>query len=191
MAFTVESGNGDAGANSYLSVADADAYWGDRNNAASPNGNAWSSAAQEEKEGALVEASQFLDATYDWVWNNPPRWQGQVNPLSPLEAYTPLVSEDQGLQWPRRAAYDEETYVLQDGMPQKVKDATAEMALIALDGQILAPRDRGGMVQRERLGSLEVEYSGNAPGGTSYPLPDRILSGLYWRKGGSKRLRRA
>ena len=191
MAFLVEDGTGVTDANSYLSVADADTYWGDRVNATSPDGNAWTDASQSEKEGALIEASAYLDATYDWVWNNPPHWQSSVNPISPLAAYTPLVSEDQGLKWPRQAAYDEETYVLQSGVPQKVKDATAEVALNALDGQILTTRERGGMVKREQVGNVSVEYMNNAPGGTSYPMIDRILNGLYWQKDGSRKLRRA
>lgn len=191
MAFTVEDGTGLSGATSYLSVGDADTYWGDRNNASSPGGNAWTDATTAEKEGALVEASQYLDANFDWVWNNPPLWQGRINPLSPLSAYTPLKNEDQGLKWPRNAAYDEETYVLQSGVPDKVKDATAEMALIALDGALLAPRERGGMVKREAVGSLQVEYMNAASSGTTYPKIDRMLTGLYWRKGGSRKLRRS
>lgn len=191
MSLTVESGDGNTGSNSYLSVADADTYWADRNNATSAGGTAWTDASQAEKEGALVEASAYLDGTYRWVWNNPPRWQGQMNPLGPLDAYTPLKSTDQGLQWPRNTAYDEETYVLQDGVPQKVKDATAQAALQALDGSLLATQERGGMVKREKVGELEVEYMDNAPGGTSYPMLDRILWGLYWQKGGNTKLRRA
>jgi len=191
MSFLVESGNGDSGSNSYLSTADADTYWNDRVNATSPDGSVWTDATQDDKQGALIEASQYLDATYAWVWNNPPRWTGWINPLGPLDAYTPLKNGDQGLEWPRNAAYDEQTYVLQQGVPQKVKDATAEMALVALDGTLLAPRERGGMVQREAVGSLQVEYMSSAPGGTTYPKMDRLLSGLYWRSGGRHKLRRA
>ena len=191
MAFLVEDGTGVTDANSYLSVADADTYWDDRVNATSPDGNAWTDATQSDKEGALIEASSYLDATYDWVWNNPPHWQDSVNPLSPPSAYTPLVNENQGLKWPRQAAYDEDTYVLQQDVPQKVKDATAEVALNALDGQILPTRERGGMVKREQVGNVSVEYMDNAPGGTSYPMIDRILNGLYWQKGGTRKLRRA
>jgi len=190
MAFTVETGSGVTGANSYISVSDADDYWADRVNATSPDGNAWTNASQSEKEGALVEASAYLDATYDWVWNNPPLWQGRVNPLGPLEAYTPLKDKDQGLKWPRNAAYDNDTYVLQQGVPQKVKDATAELALLALDGFLLESKDRGGMVKSEAVGSLQVTYMDNAPGNKSYPFIDRILVGLYNHKGGSRKLNR-
>lgn len=190
MAFTVETGSGVSGANSYLAVADADTYWGDRVNATSPDGNAWSSASTPDKQGALVEASAYLDATYEWVWNNPPLWQGRVNPLSPLSAYTPLKSEEQGLDWPRNAAYDEETYILQTGVPQKVKDATAQLALQMLDGEALEAQDRGGQIKREKVGSLEVEYMGGATPNKSFPMLDRMLSGLYVRRGGMQRLRR-
>jgi hypothetical protein len=31
----------------------------------------------------------------------------------------------------------------------------------------------------------------NAPGGTSFPFINRLLTGLYWQKGGRNKLRRA
>lgn len=181
MAFTVEDGSGIVGANSYMTVAEADTYWADRKNGAD-----WQSAT--EKEGALVEASAYLDAAYNWVWLNPP---GGQSSLSPLEANTPLKNPNQGLEWPRNAAYNEDTFLLISGVPQRVKDATAELALQALSGALLGALDRGGLVKRERVGPLEVEYMPSAPGNKTYPFVDWLLRGLYFKRGGDRKLMRA
>lgn len=56
MPLVVETGFGIIGAESYASVAEADAYWGQR------GGNpAWAAASQEAKEGALRLASEHID----------------------------------------------------------------------------------------------------------------------------------
>jgi hypothetical protein len=53
---------GDPMANSYASVAEADAY-----NAARPFGTAWASLTTEAKEGALQYAAILLDSTFIWT----------------------------------------------------------------------------------------------------------------------------
>lgn len=183
----VEDGAGVAGANSYLSVEDADAYWADRNN------STWADASTADKEAALIEASQYLDATFDWVWGNPP-WQFgrhvNLTTRETLQYYAPLKKDDQGLLWPRISAYDTRTNRLIEGVPQKVQDATAELSLEALSERLLPTQDRA--TRREQVGDISVEYMGNALNRRSYPLVTRMLSGLYWssRDGGSRRLER-
>ena len=49
------------GVDSYLDLASADAYWADRHN------ESWCAATLANREKALREATQYLDATYDWV----------------------------------------------------------------------------------------------------------------------------
>lgn len=56
MAFVVEDGTGVAGANSYASVAYADAYFLDRNVVA------WAAATQQAKEGALIRATDYINS---------------------------------------------------------------------------------------------------------------------------------
>jgi len=56
MAFVVEDGTGLANATSYLSVADADAYFADRNNPA-----AWRNAEDAKATGTMVLANQPTD----------------------------------------------------------------------------------------------------------------------------------
>jgi hypothetical protein len=181
MAFVVEDGTGKPDANSYLDVAEADNYFTDRLNATSPDGNQWSNASTEDKQGALVEATHYLDATYTWVWGNPPWEFNRYRHLTreTLNMYSPLQNSDQALEWPRISAYDLETYRLLDSVPQKVKNATAELALIALDGALLPTQGR--RIKRERVGQLEVEYQDNASAREqSFPIIDRMLRGTYW-----------
>lgn len=79
MALLVEDGTGLAAADSYLSVADANAYH-------SAMGYAdWDGASDATKEAALRRATQYIDARY--------RFRGE-----------PLTSS-QALAWPR-AGYD-------------------------------------------------------------------------------------
>ena len=59
MALVVEDGTGLSTAESYISVADADTYHSDR-------GNALWTGTDAVKEEALRQATEYLDATYDW-----------------------------------------------------------------------------------------------------------------------------
>ena len=152
------------GSDSYLSVGEADAYWAARNNAL------WAAAVPADKEKALREATQYLDGRYDWVGDHP----GGGQPLG----------------WPRVGAVDHEGRHLA-GIPQKVEQATAELALQAL-GEPLAPaQSRAGRTRREKVGSLEVEYLAGAPGGRSYPFVTLLLKGLIRGDGNAPRLVRA
>jgi hypothetical protein len=74
----VEDGTGLADADSYLSLAGADAYHG-----ALGNGS-WATAAAAEREAALRRATQYLDTRY--------RWRGEP------------LTDTQALAWPRTAA---------------------------------------------------------------------------------------
>lgn len=105
MALTTTPGS--ASANSYASVAEADAYHLDRANAA------WAAAVPADKEAALIRATQWLDGRYGDQWPGI-RWK--------LRA--------QALDWPRVEAYDRDgTVVDYQTIPPEVVDATCEAAL--------------------------------------------------------------
>ncbi|MAR55997.1 MAG: hypothetical protein CMM93_02335 [Rickettsiales bacterium] len=76
MAFVTEDGTGLAEANSYVSVAEADAYHADRGNAA------WI-GEDSAKQSALIKATDYLEQTYGR------RWKGE------------RLYADQALEWPR------------------------------------------------------------------------------------------
>lgn len=72
------------------------------------------------------------------------------------------------------------------GVPQRVKDATAELALVAAEeGGLMSPLDRGGQTRREKVGPLEVEYESGAPGERPYSYIQLMLMGLGRLRGGN------
>lgn len=79
MAFVVEDGTGLPDANSYASVAEADAYHADRGN------TAWA-GIEVVKESALVRATDYIEQVYSG------RWKGA------------RLTDNQALEWPRTAA---------------------------------------------------------------------------------------
>ena len=151
---SVDATSGGASSDSYLSNADADTYWSNRNE------SAWSDASSAEADAALREATQYLDAKYGWV--------GVIE------------DTDQALNWPRTDAYDNEGRLLSD-IPTKVESACAELALLALTGRLInSSTERGGKsTKSEKVGSIEVEYfkeTGNTE--KTYYYVDLLLTGL-------------
>ena len=162
MAFTVETGVGVAGANSYASLAAALAYHADRRN------TAWTDATDPDREAALVRASCALDALFSWPGMR--------------------LTEDQGLGWPRVSAYDRDGYYL-EGVPSAVIAATCEAALVELaESGAMAKSSESGL-KRLKIGQIEKEWAGaSGAGATVYPAVyqalSRILKGSQLAIGG-------
>lgn len=146
MAFTVEDGSVVSGANSYLSVADADTYHSDR-------GNSLWTGATAVKQAALIRATDYIEQKYTG------RWIGE------------LVEHDQALQWPR-SGFDEPDY---NELPTQLKQAVALLALEALSADLNPALDRGGMVKREKVDVIETEYMDGALPGKKRPAIDGLL----------------
>lgn len=117
MAFLVEDGSGVPVANSYITEAYADTYHSDRGN------TAWSDFTSPEQEAALIRASEYIDKRFGR------RFRGLRK------------TKDQGLEWPRLDAFDNDGYLLSgvDDLPRNLEKATAEYALRALICGVLAP----------------------------------------------------
>jgi len=117
MAFTVESGSGDAGSNAYVSVASVDTHHADRSN------TAWTDFTTPEKESAIIRASDYIDKRFGR------RFRGLRS------------RKEQGLEWPRMDAFDDDGFLLSgtDDIPRQVEKATAEYALRAAICGTLAP----------------------------------------------------
>ena len=151
MELLVEAGAGLADANSYLSVEQADAYHLARGN------RRWNAAGPDDKQAALIRATQYLDVAY--------RFAGA--PSRPTQA----------LAWPRDGALV---------VPALVLSAAAELALRALDGPLLpdttGTATTGGQVIQETVGPITVKYaSGSAPKTASvarFPYIDLLLAPL-------------
>lgn len=156
FAFEVEDGSGIADATSYVSENDADAY------AEGVNNTAWAAGTSANKEAALVRASTAIDARYGASF---PGYRAH--------------GREQGLEWPRAAAYDAAGWLIADDIvPVEVVKATIEAAFreLANPGSMMPDLARGGAIQSVTAGSVSVTWSGNAAAKTAYTLIDGIIA---------------
>lgn len=109
MAFTVEDGTGVAGANSYVSEADATAFHTDRGN------TVWTGLSSPDAQVALIKATDYVDKRFGR------RFRGFKQ------------TKAQGLEWPRLSAFDNDDFLLNDmdAVPRQLVKAVCEYALIA------------------------------------------------------------
>lgn len=167
----VEDGTGLTGANTYLSLADADIYWVTNRGNPSP----WSTADDDAKNVALLMGTAYLDFTYNGLW------RGR------------RVARENSLDWPRWDFKDSDGFqIYSDEIPQAVKDAAAEAALRHLventAGTKLLPDYFPGSIKRERkylpgpLGK-DVTYAGGKRPYKKYPVIDRLLYQLIRASG--------
>ena len=114
--FTVEDGTGLAGANSYLSVSDADDYHAGRGN------TEWDKAANTDalKEDALVRATDYINKRFGTKFRGCRRTKAQPLP------------------WPRNTAFDDDNYEFAD-VPVQLEQAVAEYAQRAMVLHELTP----------------------------------------------------
>ena len=167
MAIVVEDDTGKSDAQSYLSVADADAYFTARNI------TAWS-GTDEVKEAALIAATEYIDL----------RWGKQLK--GELE-----FRDTQSLLFPRLNVYDEQRRPL-TGIPERLERATAEYALISLS-QALMPNptveDNGKILieQSDGTGPLTEtkKYLSGFLATRPYPKPDSLMSCFVASGGGN------
>lgn len=149
---------GGASSNSYLALAAAESYFLGRLSA-----DEWADADQEEREAALIMATQRLES----------------------EPYLGCrVSTTQRLQWPRYGASDRNGNLLSTtAIPGLLQDATCEMALAILkDPDMIGGASSFAEFQNLRIGnSLDITPAAT-PSGT-LPMPVlRLLASL--RRGG-------
>lgn len=171
MALQVETGAIIAGADSYVTEAEADTYHADREN------TLWDTTSLD-KSALLRKAAAYLDNHYYH------RWKGaQVNPLT------------QTMQWPRagvKIAQEEKYYDVPPSyydtdysgflpittIPQKVKDAQCELALRAASQILAADLERGGQIQSITVGPITKTFAQGAPSEKVYKTVDMILTQL-------------
>ena len=159
MALTVEDGTVIANADSFVDETAADAYFTAHDNPAT-----WTGSTSALQESALKYAAQTLGGAFDW--------EGKVTSLT------------QTLCWPRSSAADrEDRTIASNVIPQAVKDAQCELALIHLGTALNQTHDRGGAVISEKIGPIETRFSENAPAEATWPYIERILNGLGKHRG--------
>lgn len=119
VTLTVEDGTGKADANTYASVAEADAYFGAR-----PRSSAWAAIAEDAKARLLIHATRILDIAVKWAGER--------------------FSETQALEFPR---YPEELEDLE--LPTRIKEATCELALALNARDLTGESNLGGLSEIE------------------------------------------
>jgi hypothetical protein len=160
MALVVEDGTGLPTANSYVTIAECDAYHVDRAN------TSWGTALTAAKTAALMKATMYIDGKY---FNRFTGYKGSVS---------------QALQWPRMEAIESGVYILPDGVsdsllsgiPVALKQATYEAALLALTTDLTSVLDRGGMLRFQKVGPISQEFMDGAPAESIYRAVE------YWLK---------
>lgn len=157
MAIVVEDGTGRSDAESYITVADADARH------AALGNTAWT-GVDAVKESALRQATEYMEGAFR------SRWKGT------------RLYRAQALSWPRYGAivdgYDIESTVV----PTEVANACADLALKALSDTLAPDLTRG--IVREKVGPLETEYDRASPQSTRFRAVDMMLS-AYLKGGGA------
>lgn len=175
MALVVEDGSGLANAESYISVADATAYFAARGVAS------WAALASDTvREQLLRKATDYMVATYS------ESWAGQ------------RLTVAQALDWPRAYVPRKDVvggygpaplYWPDDAVPELVRRACAELALRAATAD-LQP-DVGAQVTSETVGPISVTYAEGARQNTSFKAVTNLLLPLFGGSSGQIPVRRA
>lgn len=179
MALIVEDGSIVQGAESYVSVDNADIYLNARG-----MGN-WSILTVDQKEQALRRATDFMLGRYRG------QWKGSK------------VKYEQDLDWPRVGVTPDDAqtpFSLQVGygygymyvipytsVPKEVKNACCELALRAASGPLL--EDIQQRVIQETVGPITTKYDPNSPQYVQYAQVDAILKPLLGVGGGGATVR--
>lgn len=130
----VEDGTGKADAESFVTVAEADARL------AALGMTTWDENMSEpEKEQALRRATQYMEQRWRL------RWKGAL--------YTGV----QALSWPRSDVVAEGYLYPFDAIPTAVKNANIDLAFAAAKGELIETNPKP-LVIRQKLGPLEREY---------------------------------
>lgn len=169
MAITlvVEDGTGLETANTYISATDADLYNANLGRAE------WSVLDVEVKAAALIKATQFIDASFQWIGKK--------------------KTSAQGLKWPRIEGKTPEGIEIQlsdsdgfgiEGVPSPVSKAVAETAFLSLSNDLFQVADPNGKVIRDKTDVLETEYQPESPSlkpaaPTLFSAVNLMLRGLY------------
>lgn len=158
MTLIVEDGSIVAGAESYISAADAQTYLKKRGLEFQEN--------TAVLEGALRKATDYMIQTYRQ------RWQGFK------------VSGTQPLDWPRNSVYVDPvndiwgkvtaTLIPNHVVPDEVKYACAELAFKSLSEDLLEDQDRP--VISEQIDKIKIDYDKFAPLARKYKAIDFRLA---------------
>lgn len=164
MTIIVEDGTVVDNSNSYVTVAQADAFFENQGN------TVWTeSASDEAKEASLIRGAKYMQQKLRLLWKG-----------SRVDAF-------QSLDWPRRGVdvpdffdpffrqvnvplqFQDTVFIAEDYIPVEVQEAQMLLAASTLDASGAATTQLqpsyGRKTKREKVGDLEVEYMTAEDGG--------------------------
>ncbi len=147
---TIDTTPGSPTANSYASVAEADAYHNER-----LHSEEWAAASEADKEKALIWATQLLDSNMDW--------------------FGYAATQEQALRFPRYEAYDPDGYVYDSTIiPPPLKNATAEYGRLLL-GTDIPTTSNADTFESIKVSSIELDYR-DVSKQTNSMVPDSVYT---------------
>lgn len=159
---TIDATVGGANSNSYVTLAEASAYFETRLYTTN-----WTNADDEDKKKALVQSTRRLD--YEKFYGN-------------------RKTSTQALSFPRTGLGTLDGVELDDIISRQIKEATYELAIYMLDNDMSQPSVDDSNVKRkkEKVGSLEVETEYHFDSGdnvsvmndTLPPFVESLLDGI-------------
>ena len=133
MALEVEDGTGKSDADSFVSLAFADAFFSDF-------GGTWT-YTDAQKEAALRRATAWLSSAF--------RWKGDRT-----------HGRDQALAWPRSGVQDIDCEAVDDDIvPPEVQRATCRAAAVEAANPYSLTPELGRLAIKEKVGPIEVMYA--------------------------------
>ena len=161
MRLIIETGQGIPEANSYIAEDDA------MNWLPSTLMEDWNSLTPDEQVDHLIAASQFIDASFQWI--------GTIKSL------------DQGLSWPRVGVSFQGHEIPADSVPRAVRRASLmSLSILLVEGFDTFQSIGDLLIKRERLAAIETEYfappEGDMAYKSSYEDINNVLKGFYAAK---------
>lgn len=162
FSFVVETGVGDADANSYCDLEFADEYIYANIHAS----DTWTALDDEDKQRLLVRSSKYLDRMVQWAGER--------------------VEEDSGLRWPRAGVVNSDGFVIHDDViPPQLKEAVCELASYLMTDDWTAPQGSRGM-REIQVDVIELKFDSEFVRGSMPDVVMEILDGLGVIKTGKR-----
>jgi hypothetical protein len=146
---------GGASANSYITVADADAYV-ETFLLSETNREVWADQETDDKSRLLIQATRQLDWYFKWVGER--------------------TDDEQALGWPRYYAYREDLQLPDNEIPYEIKHGTVEMALWLLEQQDEIPVDGNYLLNDVAVGPIRVNFNEKSGGQAKIYMPDKVAA---------------
>ena len=138
MAATIDATLKGASANSYVTLAEADAYF-----ETTPNDTNWNNKNDDKKNRALITATRYIND---------------------FEFYGKRCTLTQALKWPRKDYKVDGVKIDCTFIPDEVKVATFELARALANNPdaLVGSKGTDGTYEEVKLGDLEVKYSSDS-----------------------------